>query len=240
MAPLDRVSRPRQPSVRGPAEHLVTAQRRFWSSRSRIRLRTLHASRGSQSQPTSVESSRHQNGHRSRRPQSVPCSGLTASPTQIVLVPSGTSRVPNRVLRSHRRCRARVRIGSLPLARVIGSIVVMTQRSHTIVEPGHLATSQARYQSQGVCGVVRVLLLRCGVRHRPGSRSGSGSASRRPSAGQLAGRWARGRRLIPVAEAGRSGLRREHPSEHRARHSRAHGLAADGTGLPIASRGYWS
>src|SRR5664280_3461637 len=60
-------------------------------------------------------------------------SGSTASPTKIVPVPSGTSRVPNHVLRSQRRCRAIIRIGSLPPASVVGSIVVITQRSHTIV-----------------------------------------------------------------------------------------------------------
>ena len=46
---------------------------------------------------------------------------------------TGVSRMPNHVAPSHFRCRASVRIGSLPVRRSSRSIVVMTQRSHTIV-----------------------------------------------------------------------------------------------------------
>src|SRR5918995_3254689 len=56
----------------------------------------------------------------------------TTSPTTIVPTPSGTRLTPNQTLPSHLRCRARVRIGSLPLTNVSGSIVVMAQRSHPL------------------------------------------------------------------------------------------------------------
>ena len=61
----------------------------------------------------------------------------TGSPTRMVAPAAsgstGVSRMPNHVAPSHFRCRARVRIGSLPERRSTRSIVVMTQRSHTIV-----------------------------------------------------------------------------------------------------------
>src|SRR6476620_9380125 len=49
------------------------------------------------------------------------------------MVSTGVRRMPNHVAPSHLRCRAKVRIGSLALSPVARSIVVMTQRSHTIV-----------------------------------------------------------------------------------------------------------
>ena len=59
--------------------------------------------------------------------------GRTSSPTVMTSVDdasrSGTSQMPNQVLPSHLRCFASVRIGSLPRASVVGSIVVITQRS---------------------------------------------------------------------------------------------------------------
>jgi len=45
---------------------------------------------------------------------------------------SGIRLTPNQVLPSQRRCRARVAIGSLPLAAVSGSIVVNTHRSEPL------------------------------------------------------------------------------------------------------------
>src|SRR5215207_4702931 len=54
------------------------------------------------------------------------------SPTAIVPTPSGTRLTPNQTLPSHLRCRARVRIGSLPLTNVSGSIVVIAQRSQPL------------------------------------------------------------------------------------------------------------
>src|SRR5918994_518293 len=70
----------------------------------------------------------HDCGHRhSLRP-----STSTTSPTAIVPTPSGTRLTPNQTLPFHLRCRARVRIGSLPLTNVSGSIVVIAQRSQPL------------------------------------------------------------------------------------------------------------
>ncbi len=128
------------------------------------------------------------------RPQGPP-DALTSSPTRSRASAGtgkfGVSRMPNHVAPSHLRCRASVRIGSLPVRRVSRSIVVMTQRSQTIVR-----------------GRPRP---RCGPRpSRP--RRTARCRRRRRWAGSDRGRWVRAThharcRRAPVVEAAKGGAR---------------------------------